>query len=123
MTGVLCDQKDFKETKATHLYGNETGLLTEHLANRTSTCEMWMVRYYLQINLEEHRGTEDIRKEANVLPVKDLMRSKRLGGFVICADESRRRTSEKVYEMKVKGMVKRDQASMKTHKTVPDGST
>lgn len=59
------------------LYGNETWSLTEHSANKISTCEM--VRYCFQISLEEHCRNDGIRIEVNVMPVKDLMKRKRLG--------------------------------------------
>ena len=39
-----------------------------------TSCEMLMIKYSFGVSLEEHKTIEDIAKEANVVPIKDLMR-------------------------------------------------
>ena len=90
LTGVLCDKKMPCKLKVliyktsirpTLLYGNETWPITGHLSDKMASCEIRMVRYCLGISLEEHRRNEDILQEAKVVPIKDLMRRKRMQWF------------------------------------------
>ena len=60
------------------LHGNETWSLTEQLVEKVNSCEMRMLCYYLQISLLEHQRNEEIIRKANVMPVSDLMRKRRL---------------------------------------------
>lgn len=59
-------------------YGNEAWPIKGHLADKMASCEMRMITYYLGVNREEHGRNEDIMREANVMPIKDIMRRKRL---------------------------------------------
>ena len=63
------------------LYGNETWSLIERLPEKANSCEMRMLRYCLQIGLLEHQKNEEIRQKANIMPIFDLMRKRRLEWF------------------------------------------
>ena len=63
------------------LYGNETWSLIERLPEKANPCEMRMLRYCLQIGLLEHQKNEEIRQKANIMPIFDLMRKRRLEWF------------------------------------------
>jgi len=111
LSGVLCDKKIPIQLKVliyktsirpTLLYGSETWPITNALANRVSSCEMRMLRYCLGISLEEHQRNEEITSRAKVMPIKDLMRKKRMQwyGHVFRRekDEDIRRVSEMAIE-------------------------
>ena len=55
------------------------------------------------ISLEEHRRNEEITAEANIMPIRDVMRKKRLEWYGhVCRRESDE-DIRRVYEMKVEG--------------------
>ena len=64
--------------RPTVLYSNETWPLTERLAEKVNSCKMRMLRYFLQISLLEHQRNEEIRRKANVMPILNLIRKRRL---------------------------------------------
>ena len=111
LSGVLCDRKMPTHLKIliyktairpALLYGNETWPLTGAQADKFSSCEMRMLRYCMGVSLEEHRRNEDITEEAKIMPIKDVMRKKRLQWFGhVCRreeDEDIKRVSEMVME-------------------------
>ena len=112
LTGVLCDKKMPCKLKVliyktsirpTLLYGNETWPITGHLSDKMASCEMRMVRYCLGISLEEHRRNEDILQEAKVVPIKDLMRRKRMQWFGHVQRRDSQEDIRKVCEMEIDG--------------------
>ena len=99
MTGVLCDKKMPTKLKVLMyktairpalLYGNETWPITGSLADKMSSCEMRMLRYCMGISLEDHKRNEEITAEAGIMPIRDLMRRKRMQWY----GHVRRRESE-----------------------------
>ena len=68
-----------------------------------ASCEMRMVRYCLGISLEEHRRNEDILQEAKVVPIKDLMRRKRMQWFGHVQRRDSQEDIRKVSEMEIDG--------------------
>jgi len=107
LMGVLCDKKISTKLKVliyktvirpVLLYGCETWPVTETLVKKISACEMRMLRYCLGVSWEEHRRNVDIRKEARVVGIADMMRRKRLAWYGhVCRreeDSDVRRTSE-----------------------------
>ena len=55
------------------------------------------------ISLEEHRRNEEITAEANIMPIRDVMRKKRLEWYGhVCRRESDE-DIRRVYEMRVEG--------------------
>jgi hypothetical protein len=112
LTGVLCDKKVPKKLKVliyktvirpALLYGAETWPLTGRLSAKLSVCEMRMLRYCMGISLEEHKKNEEIRKEANVIPIEELMRQKRLEWFGHVCRRKQEEDIKKVFELKVAG--------------------
>jgi len=43
------------------LYAEETWPVTDYIAERVSVCEMRMLRYCLQVTLEEHKANASMR--------------------------------------------------------------
>ena len=84
-------------------YGNEIWPVTGTLMDRISSCEMRMLRYCMGISLEEHRRNEDITAEAKIMPIKDVMRKKRLEWFGHVCRRKRDEDIRRVYEMRVEG--------------------
>jgi len=87
-TGVLYNKKIPTKLKTliyrtairpTLLYGSETWPITGNLADKIGSCEMGMLLIYcLEISLEEHQTNEEVRKQAQVMPIQDLMRKRRM---------------------------------------------
>ena len=97
LTCVLCDKRIPAKFKAliykiasrpALLYGNETWPLTERLTEKVNSCEMRMLRYCIQISLLEHQRNGEITRKANVMPILDHMRKRRLEWFShVCRGE------------------------------------
>ena len=127
LTGVLCDRKMPSKLKTliyktairpALIYGNETWPITGTQAGKIGSCEMRMLRYCLGISLEEHRRNETLTAEAGIVPVKDLMRKRRMQWFGhVCrreADEDIRM----VCEMTVGGNRSRGRPKQRWNDTV-----
>jgi hypothetical protein len=84
-------QKAFKsETKIkvykmtvipTLLYGMESWVLTEEEEHKLESTQMRMLRSIMRISLKDHKTNEEIRKEAGVEAIGDLIRVGRLKWF------------------------------------------
>jgi len=85
LAGILCYQKVPKRLKTVIkpvlLYGTETSPVTDYLAERVSVCEMKMLHCCLRITIEEHKTNKNIRQEAKIMNMLELMRRKRLQWF------------------------------------------
>lgn len=112
LSGVLCDRKMPSNLKVliyktairpALTYGNETWPVTGTLMDKFSSCEMRMLRYCMGISLEEHRRNEDITAEAKIMPIKDVMRKRRLEWFGHVCRRARDEDIRRVYEMRVEG--------------------
>ena len=124
---MLCDKKMPTKLKVLMyktairpalLYGNETWPITGSLADKMSSCEMRMLRYCMGISLEDHKRNEEITAEAGVMPIKDLMRRKRMQWY----GHGRQRESEdyirRVSEMTVEGVRPRGRPKQRLCATV-----
>ena len=129
LTGVLCDRKMPTKLKTlvyrtvirpVLLYGNETWPITGHLADKISSCEMRMLRYCLGISLEEHITNEEIRKLANVLPIQDMMRKRRLEWFGHVCRRNDDEDVKKVVDVNVGGKRKRGRPKHRWKDTISD---
>jgi len=76
--------------RPTLLYGNETWPITKSLADKMPSCEMRMLRYSLNVSLEDRKPNEEITAEARVMPIKDLMKKRQMQWY----GHARRRESE-----------------------------
>ena len=84
-------------------YGNETWPVTGTLMDKVGSCEMRMLRYCMGISLEEHCRNEDITSEAKIMPIRDVMRKRRLEWFGHVSRRERDEDIRRVYEMRVEG--------------------
>ena len=112
LSGVLCDRKMPAHLKVliyktairpALAYGNETWPVTGTLMDKVGSCEMRMLRYCMGISLEEHRRNEDITSEAKIMPIRDVMRKRRLEWFGHVSRRERDEDIRRVYEMRVEG--------------------
>jgi exonuclease III len=112
LSGVLCDRKMPRRLKIliyktairpALLYGNETLPMTGTQADKFSSCEMRMIRYCMGISLEEHRRNEDITREVRVMPIKDVMRKRRLEWFGHVRRREEKEDIRRVSEMRIEG--------------------
>ena len=64
---------------------------------------MRMLRYCLQISLLEHQKNEEIRREANVMPILDVMRKRRLEWFGHVCRREKEDDIRRIYKLKMEG--------------------
>ena len=127
LTGVLCDRRMPSKLKVliyktsvrpALTYGNETWPITGYQADKISVCEMRMLRYCLGISLEEHRRNEEILEEAGVMPIKDLMRKKRMQWYGHVCRREQEEDIRMVYNLRVEGRRSRGRPKQRWSDTV-----
>ncbi|CAM4675865.1 unnamed protein product [Leuciscus chuanchicus] len=103
----ITDAEDSYSIRPILLYGSETWPIPGNLADKIGSCEMRMLRYCLEISLEEHQTNEEIRKQAQVMPIQDLMRKRRLQWFGQVCRRDEEADIRRAVEMQVGGKRKR----------------
>ena len=99
-------------------YGTETWPLIKRLAEKLNSCEMRMLCYCLRISLLEHQRNEEIRRKANVMPILELMRKRRLEWFGHVCRRGKEDDSRKMYELKIEGKRKRRKPKQRWKDTI-----
>ena len=124
---VLCDKKMPVHLKIliyktairpALLYGNETWPVTGAQIDRVSSTEMRMLRYCMGISLEEHRRNEEITSEARIMPIRDVMRKRRLEWFGHVCRREEDQDVRRVFEMKIDGSRGRGRPKQRWYDTV-----